>query len=182
MNRSRGNISVPIFALLSVLLTGCAGNALQLPGLQLGGGGNGVELERTPFVLPSVVAMSSTNQNVSKFLMNVSVKNYTEKAAPKLWLKAHSEYFATVNKEQLCEQTEWIAVDPLPPGKSWTLAAYPIDKFSDCKCLRPKCTGSLWLSLHPKQGATKRLPGSNTALLVHWLPDGKIQNMTVDEF
>ena len=184
MNDQRGKFSVATLGLIGLLLSGCAGNGLQLPGMAFGNaGGTGVEFERTPYVLPSVVAVSTPeNPNVSKFLMNLSVKNYMEKDSGKIWVKAYSEYFTSQGKEQLCKQTEWIPVGPLPPGKSWTRAAYPVDKFSECKCLRPECSGTLWISLHAKQGATQRVPGTNTALLVRWSPDGKLQNMTVDSF
>ena len=75
MNDQRGKFSVATLGLIGLLLSGCAGNGLQLPGMAFGNaGGTGVEFERTPYVLPSVVAVSTPeNPNVSKFLMNLSV-------------------------------------------------------------------------------------------------------------
>jgi hypothetical protein len=189
MNRLSGNVSVAALALSGWLLGGCASNGLS--GLNVGGialssaPGTGVEFERVgslwPIVTPAALPASAGGDHVGspRFLMNVAIKNYTDKDHPQVWMKMVSEY--STKDQKACKQVKWFQTDKLAPGKSWTQVAYPVDTYSDCKCIKNECAGKVAISLHPKQG-DQRLKGDNTGLNIIWDRGGLLQKSEVTTF
>ena len=164
-NRTRRSAVIAL-SLLAVLIGGCTATTVQIV--------------RAPLISPVVVPAPQV------FLMNVSVKNFSDAAnSPDLWLQIYSEYWPVAQpapNQPPCAQNEWLHVGVLTPGQSWARADYRIDRQSNCPCVKDACPGHVWLSLHVAEGYAPHIAGPNTALHVSWVPSGNLGQMTISEF
>ncbi len=161
-NLTRYQLAV-IISMLTMLITGCTGNNVQVA--------------RIPFISPVVVPDLNQPQEM---LMNIGVQNYGTKVSPGVWMEIRSEYGATQNGGPPCTRDDWFPTGALTPNQGWGLKDYRIDgNNKSCQCLKNSCPGHLWASLHVASNYGPILPGPGTNIHVNWVASGDLAQQTI---
>lgn len=132
---------------------------------------------RAPLISP-VVAPGTDDV----FYLNVAVKNDTEETHPAvyLWIKTEYPDFAASGGPPCAAYDDFELVPALPPGESWALVDYRIDRASaQCPCLRNACDGHLWLSLVWAPSPGPPLPGPETDMHLDWAASGALAELEI---